>query len=436
MSFSKKRLNELNTPVLINSIEDLALLNAHDMQLITFKCKICGNIETKKYYQIKPNFLYCKSCRHYFYIYERLNLIKQDIINYYSNHSVSDTAKHFVTNINTFKKWLLINKIELHTYEENIKFGVDKNRNTCMERYGTINGGCSKEALEKIRKTTKEHYGVESYLNSEEINKMRNSLEIQQKNKETQQKQFNGKWFTQTAEYLEKTKKTCKEKYGVESYSKTIKWKEKTEQTNLEKYGEISYSKTEEYKERVRQTNFQKYGVEYVSQASEIKEKIKQTNLEKYGVTSPSKNIIIKNKIKQTIFNNFGTYHIPTYKFIYNNQYFDSFPELCLYIYCKENNIEIIREPAELTFTFEDKEYHYYPDFLVNNQLIEIKGKQFLKEDGTWCNPYDHSLDKLFEAKHQCALKNNVKILYKDEYQKYIDWFNEQNYKKEDFLIK
>lgn len=27
------------------------------------------------------------------------------------------------------------------------------------------------------------------------------------------------------------------------------------------------------------------------------------------------------------------------------------------------------------------------------------------------CNPFDHSLDGLFEAKHQCMLQNNVTII-------------------------
>ena len=38
------------------------------------------------------------------------------------------------------------------------------------------------------------------------------------------------------------------------------------------------------------------------------------------------------------------------------------------------------------------------------------------------------------EAKHQCALQNNVKILYKDDYQQYLDGFKAAGYKKEDFL--
>ena len=114
-------------------------------------------------------------------------------------------------------------------------------------------------------------------------------------------------------------------------------------------------------------------------------------------------------------------YHSPRLLYIYQDIYFDSFPELCLYMYCINNNIHIIREPVELSFEFEGKISHYYPDFLVENQLIEIKGDHFLTENNTWYNPFDHSEDKLFEAKYQCAIQNNVKILYNKDYQKYID---------------
>ena len=75
---------------------------------------------------------------------------------------------------------------------------------------------------------------------------------------------------------------------------------------------------------------------------------------------------------------------------------------------------------------FNNEEHQYWPDFLVDGQLFELKGDQFLKEDGTWQNPYDHSLDALYEAKHQCAITNNVKILYYKDYKKYLDYIKQK----------
>lgn len=51
------------------------------------------------------------------------------------------------------------------------------------------------------------------------------------------------------------------------------------------------------------------------------------------------------------------------------------------------------------------------PDFKVNGIYVEIKGSQFFKFDGTMQNPFNHSYDGLYEAKHQCMLNNNVIII-------------------------
>lgn len=65
----------------------------------------------------------------------------------------------------------------------------------------------------------------------------------------------------------------------------------------------------------------------------------------------------------------------------------------------------------KLMYKHDGKEHFYMPDFKVRDELIEIKGDHFFKEDGTMQNPYDHSQDGLYEAKHQCMIKNNVTIL-------------------------
>lgn len=51
-----------------------------------------------------------------------------------------------------------------------------------------------------------------------------------------------------------------------------------------------------------------------------------------------------------------------------------------------------------------------------------MKGVQFIKEDGTWQNPFDHFQDDLFEAKHKCLLENGVHIIYDiSDYLSYIE---------------
>lgn len=38
------------------------------------------------------------------------------------------------------------------------------------------------------------------------------------------------------------------------------------------------------------------------------------------------------------------------------------------------------------------------------------------------CNPYDHSKDEIFEAKRQCALRNNVIFVMQEDIKPYIDY--------------
>ena len=60
------------------------------------------------------------------------------------------------------------------------------------------------------------------------------------------------------------------------------------------------------------------------------------------------------------------------------------------------------------SYEYNGKTHFYFPDFEVDGMLYEIKGSQFFNEDGTMCNPYNHDLDGITEAKHQCGLMNNV----------------------------
>lgn len=58
----------------------------------------------------------------------------------------------------------------------------------------------------------------------------------------------------------------------------------------------------------------------------------------------------------------------------YHGIHCDSSWELAFIIYCEEHNIKVQRNNQYLTYIFEDKEYKYYPDFIIDNQLYEIKG--------------------------------------------------------------
>jgi len=59
---------------------------------------------------------------------------------------------------------------------------------------------------------------------------------------------------------------------------------------------------------------------------------------------------------------------------LYHGIHCDSSWELAFVIYCEEHNIKLIRNTLPLTYIFENKEFKYYPDFIIDNKLYEIKG--------------------------------------------------------------
>ena len=85
-------------------------------------------------------------------------------------------------------------------------------------------------------------------------------------------------------------------------------------------------------------------------------------------------------------------------------------------------------------YEFDRSKHAYEPDFLIEGHLVEVKGDHFFKENGTMQNPYDHSQDSLYEAKHQCMVENGVEIWRANEYSKYVNYI-EAKYGK-DYLKK
>ena len=210
----------------------------------------------------------------------------------------------------------------------------------------------------------------------------------------------------------EQSKKTNLERYGVEYYSQTDEYSIKVKETSQEKYGADNYSQTEECKAKIQQTNLIKYGVKCSFQADEVKEKIAQTNLERYGVENAMQNPDIRRKAQK--------------KYFYDGFHFDSFPEIAYYVWLKDNNISFEYQP-DVSFEYSCNEivHKYIPDFMVEGQYVELKGLQFFEDKDPskkMINPYDHNQDDVYEAKHQCMIKNNVMIMTDIDFNKYIEY--------------
>lgn len=258
----------------------------------------------------------------------------------------------------------------------------------------------------------------------------------------------------------------CKSAIGFKKIKNQIDWKErnlKTKQTLIAKYGSFEEATNQRLK-KAKQTCLKKYGVENIFYSKEIQEQLRQKLKEKGGVgnANPStkqkalhtwlskdpefrkQSLSLKKnwknktkeeinqrtkKIKKTCIERYGvesplqlenTQTNRRKKYFYDNLYFDSKPELAFYICCKNQNLNIKRCTKSFSYNFKGKKYFYFPDFEIEGVYYEIKGDQFLNKEGKWYNPFDRSQDEKYEAKHQCALKNNVTILYTKDYQKYL----------------
>lgn len=263
------------------------------------------------------------------------------------------------------EKYIVISKDELENYLAQ----------------GYLQGtGISKEAYKaranKAKQTNLEKYGTTTVLGLPQVVKARQSEEAKSKR-------------------VESRRQTYLDKYGVINNSQLPDFKEKMTATCIERYGSVENA----YKirmERSKQTCLKKYGVTHPMQDDSIKAKLEQSLLDKYGVRNYVQTTEYHKKAKK--------------KYIYDNQKFDSIPELALYVYAKEHNESIIRNTTiKFEYIFNDKIHYYFPDFIYKNKLIEIKGDHFF-EDGKMINPYDRSQDEFYQAKYLCGLKNGVEF--------------------------
>ena len=120
-------------------------------------------------------------------------------------------------------------------------------------------------------------------------------------------------------------------------------------------------------------------------------------------------------------------------KCTYRNIAFDSKWEVYFYFYLIDNNIPFERQ-VPIKYNCGDESNHtYYCDFkrLDTNELIEIKGNQFIKEDKLY-NPYSKQFDDTSKYKMECMKQNNVAIISKNEIKFYKDYFTK--YSKEEII--
>ena len=212
----------------------------------------------------------------------------------------------------------------------------------------------------------------------------------------------------------------CSDKCRANGYS----YKQKMEQLYIDKYGVKNPAQAEEVKEKIKKTNNIKYGVDNVYQSEIIKEKSKQTKFKKYNDknynNTKKRKATMNSKYNADAFSQTIEYNKKRKrKYEYDGYRFDSIPEIVFYIYHRDLGHDIKHEPCQFEYEYDNKIRKYNPDFEINGQLYEIKGKHFF-ENGKMINPFDRSQDDLYEAKYQCMKKNGVIVV--SDFSEYFDY--------------
>ena len=171
---------------------------------------------------------------------------------------------------------------------------------------------------------------------------------------------------------------------------------------------------TRKFREKLKK----RFGVENPSQLESVKQKKIATTRKHFGVDNPFQSNVVKNKIKNKLIERYGVEHplqSPEIfkkvksKYVFENEHFDSSWELALWIYAKDHNEEIEREPCYFEYEFEGQVHRYYPDFRYRGELIEIKGDQFFNEKDEPIVPFGEKGS--WAAKFECAKSSGVKFL-------------------------
>lgn len=260
--------------------------------------------------------------------------------------------------------------------------------------------------VDKRTKTTYNHYGVQHFMSLPEN---RNNIKTYVRNKFGVDNPMEVEEFRQKISntYKQKTDKekeaiklarvkTLEDTYGVTnvSYLDTVKDKKHNS------YVSLSDEEKQQIKDKRAATNLKRYSVRYPTQLQSVKDKTRQTCLKRHNVEYCSQSL------------KFHIYRRSMYK--YDGLKFDSADELYYYIYMSETGHNITKCTDRLMYSDSAGNSHvYFPDFVVDGRIVEIKGSHFFDANGNLTNPFSndpHIID-VFNAKGECMKKHNVVVV-------------------------
>lgn len=270
-----------------------------------------------------------------------------------------------------------------------------------------------KLANEKRRKTNLEKYGTDNLF--KDVNYM----------KVCRLKSLGVENVSQLESVKIKKRETCLSHFGVINPGKSDIVQNKRKQTCLQKYGTENVFSSDTIKEKIKSTNRKKYGKDYHTQTDEFRQHLKDIwkDEKKRRELSKKCSSSWSHKSEEEI----RLIRSKAHKcYLYQDEYFDSSWELATWIWAKDLGKSIQREPICIDYIFEGVTHKYFPDFSIDNQLVEIKGDHFFDTNGKMICPWDASKNDIYEIKHQKALENNVKFWGNDKIKEIIDYVDEK----------
>lgn len=261
------------------------------------------------------------------------------------------------------------------------------------------------EDVQKQKKNSYlKHYGTDHPLKCKEI---------QEKIQKTCLEKYNVTNPNQTQEVKEKKKKTYLKNWGVEHSMKCDKGKQKGKETLKERYNVENFGNTPEAKEKKKETSLKNWNTESPNQSVLIKEKKKKTYLKNWGVDNPSQNVLIKDRKRETLLKNYGTTntydinHPHTKKYKTTDIYYQGTYELFFLEKIEECNLlEKIKRGPTIKYFYEGEYHLYYPDFILDNTIIEIKSDWTYNKIGK-----DLKLEEINKHKWESTRQQNYELV-------------------------
>jgi len=275
---------------------------------------------------------------------------------------------HKIINIREVDNWY--EKLYWYINEFNMK-PMCKNKN-CNNRVNFISYSrgyyqyCSikcrntdKNLIEENKKLLIKKYGVDNPMKISEVKK---------KSKKTKKEKYNNENFIN----IDKIKKTKREKYGNEYYNN----RKKAIKTSITNFGEKNINN----REKAKQTMLNKYGVDVYSKSTYFSKKVNET----YNNKTPDEISKINNKRKQTILNKYGVEH-----FSQSQEFKNNIIKKRLNDYTKKLNINLNQIEYDLNKkTFKIKNFcDNHDEFDINYYVLKNRLMYGIKDICTICNP-------------------------------------------------